>query len=88
MAAGSRLLIGRDLIRALRDKGRIVDDQYEGAVQHNLGRAQAIREYKFPTVEFAKPHHRRTRRSGTRTSPKSSCVSTTRGRDLDKLTSF
>ena len=53
---GRRLpfVIGRDLIRALRDKGRIVDDQYEGAVQHNLGRAQAIREYKFPTVEIRK----------------------------------
>jgi hypothetical protein len=46
--------IGRDLVKALRDKGRMVDDQYESAVQHNLGRAQAIREFKFPTVEIRK----------------------------------
>jgi uncharacterized protein DUF262 len=51
--------IRRDLLAALRQKGRAVDDTYEYAVEWNLGRAQAIREYKFPTVEI------RSKTSGT-----------------------
>jgi hypothetical protein len=53
---GKRLTsqIRRDLINALRDKGRIVDDAYEDAVDRNLGRAQAIADYRFPTVDIRK----------------------------------
>ena len=51
--------IRRDLINALRDKGRAVDDNYENAVDHNLGRAQAITEYRFPTVDVRKTATRR-----------------------------
>jgi hypothetical protein len=46
--------IRRDLINSLRDKGRTVDDKYEGAVEHNLGRAHAIPNYQFPTVDIRK----------------------------------
>jgi hypothetical protein len=46
--------IKRDLIKALRDKGRVVDTAYEDAVERNLGRAQAISDYRFPTVEIRK----------------------------------
>src|SRR4029079_11650242 len=51
---GKRLLgqIRRDLINTLRDKGRVVDDAYEDAVDRNLGRAQAIADYRFPTVDI------------------------------------
>jgi hypothetical protein len=53
---GKRLTsqIRRDLVNALRDKGRIVDDTYEDAVDRNLGRAQAIADYRFPTVDIRK----------------------------------
>jgi hypothetical protein len=53
---GRRLLgqIRRDLISALRDKGRTVDEKYENAVESNLGRAQAIIDYRFPTVDIRK----------------------------------
>jgi hypothetical protein len=44
----------RDLINALRDKGRVVDDKYEDAVDNNLGRAHAIGDYRFPTVDIRK----------------------------------
>ena len=44
----------RDLINALRDKGRVVDDKYEDAVDRNLGRAHAISDYRFPTVDIRK----------------------------------
>ncbi|MDQ3347742.1 MAG: DUF262 domain-containing protein [Acidobacteriota bacterium] len=44
----------RDLINALRDKGRAVDDKYEDAVDRNLGRAHAISDYRFPTVDIRK----------------------------------
>jgi hypothetical protein len=51
--------IRRDLINALRDKGRAVDDKYENAVDHNLGRAQAITDYRFPTIDIRKTATRR-----------------------------
>src|ERR1700687_4000831 len=44
----------RDLINALRDKGRAGDDKYEDAVDRNLGRAHAISDYRFPTVDIRK----------------------------------
>ena len=46
--------IRRDLINALRDKGRAVDDKYEDAVDRNLDRAHAISDYRFPTVDIRK----------------------------------
>ncbi len=46
--------IRRDLINALRDKGRAVDDKYEDAVDRNLDRAHAIIDYRFPTVDIRK----------------------------------
>jgi Mrr N-terminal domain/Protein of unknown function DUF262 len=46
--------IRRDLINDLRDKGRAVDDKYEDAVDNNLGRAHAIGDYRFPTVDIRK----------------------------------
>jgi len=46
--------IRRDLMNALRDKGRAVDDKYENAVDSNLGRAHAISDYRFPTVDIRK----------------------------------
>jgi hypothetical protein len=46
--------IRRDLINALRDKGRAIDDKYEDAVDRNLGRAHAITDYRFPTVDIRK----------------------------------
>jgi hypothetical protein len=44
--------IRRDLINALRDKGRAVDDTYEDAMERNLDRVHAISEYRFPTVDI------------------------------------
>jgi hypothetical protein len=46
--------IRRDLIKSLSERGRLVDDEYEEAVDTNLARAQAIRDYRFPTVEIRK----------------------------------
>ena len=46
--------IRQDLVNALRDKGRAVDDKYEDAVEHNLDRAHAITDYRFPTVDIRK----------------------------------
>jgi hypothetical protein len=46
--------IGRDLIAALRDKGRPVDDTYENAVLENLDRARGIGDYRFPVVDIRK----------------------------------
>jgi hypothetical protein len=53
---GRRLIgqIRRDLIKALRDKGRPVNDEYENAVESNLGRAHAMIDYRFPTVDIRK----------------------------------
>ena len=39
---------------ALRDKGRVVDDKYEDAVELNLERAHSISDYRFPTVDIRK----------------------------------
>ena len=46
--------IRRDLMNALRDKGRVVDEKYEDAVDRNLDRAHAITDYRFPTVDIRK----------------------------------
>ena len=46
--------IRRDLLNALRDKGRIVDETYEDAVERNLDRAHSIADYRFPTVDIRK----------------------------------
>jgi hypothetical protein len=46
--------IRRDLVKALRDKGRAVDEKYEDAVERNLDRAHAIGDYRFPTVHIRK----------------------------------
>lgn len=46
--------IRRDLMNALRDKGRVVDEKYEDAVERNLDRAHAITDYRFPTVDIRK----------------------------------
>lgn len=43
-----------DLMNALRDKGRAVDDKYEAAVEHNLEGADNISDYRFPTVDIRK----------------------------------
>jgi hypothetical protein len=44
----------RDLMNALRDKGRPVDEKYEDAVERNLDRAHSIADYRFPTVDIRK----------------------------------
>ena len=44
----------RDIINALRDKGRPVDEKYEDAVERNLDRAHSIADYRFPTVDIRK----------------------------------
>ena len=41
-------------MNALRDKGRVVDEKYEDAVERNLDRAHAITDYRFPTVDIRK----------------------------------
>lgn len=46
--------IRRDLMNALRDKGRAVDERYEDAVERNLDRAHAIGDYRLPTVDIRK----------------------------------
>jgi hypothetical protein len=46
--------IRRDLMNALRDKGRVVDEKYEDAVERNLDRAHAISDYRFPTIDIRK----------------------------------
>ncbi len=50
----SKPQIKRDLKAALEDKGRVVDQEYQDAVEHNLDRAYTINEYVFPTVEIRK----------------------------------
>jgi hypothetical protein len=44
--------IRRDLMNALRDKGRVISEEYEDAVERNLDRAHAISDYRFPTVDI------------------------------------
>ncbi len=46
--------IRKDLMNELRDKGRVVDEEYENAMDHNLDRAHAIGDYRFPTVDIRK----------------------------------
>jgi hypothetical protein len=46
--------IRRDLLKSLEEKGRVVDESYAEAVDQNLDRAQAIRDYRFPTVDIRK----------------------------------
>jgi len=46
--------IRRDLITALGDSGRVVDEKYEDAAERNLDRAHAISDYRFPTVDIRK----------------------------------
>ena len=46
----TKLQIRKDLMNALRDKGRVVDEDYQEAAEHNLERAHAISNYQFPTV--------------------------------------
>jgi hypothetical protein len=46
--------IRRDLMNGLRDKGRVVDEKYEDAVERNLDRAHSISDYRFPTVDIRK----------------------------------
>ena len=44
--------IKRDLFKRLREKGRMVDSRYEDAVDQNLGRAHAISDFRFPTLDI------------------------------------
>lgn len=46
--------IRRDLLDALRDRGRVIDVSYEEAAERNLDRASSMNEYRFPTVEIRK----------------------------------
>jgi hypothetical protein len=50
----ARHQIRKDLMNGLRDKGRVVDDKYEEAVELNLERAHALSDYRFPTVDIRK----------------------------------
>ncbi|WP_394833747.1 DUF262 domain-containing protein [Pendulispora rubella] len=44
----------KELLASLREKGRLVDEAYENAVEENLDRAHAISEYNFPVVNIQK----------------------------------
>lgn len=44
--------VRRELINNLRDKGRVVDEAYEDAVERNLEIVRAIQNYRFPTIEI------------------------------------
>jgi hypothetical protein len=44
--------IRRELMDALRARGRVVDDCYEDAVEQNLDRASSIADYQIPTVDI------------------------------------
>jgi hypothetical protein len=46
--------IRRDLISALQDKGRAINEKYQDAMERNLDRAHAISDYRFPTVDIRK----------------------------------
>jgi hypothetical protein len=48
----SKPQIRRDLMKALRERGRDVDERYEEAVEFNLDRAGSIADYRFPTVDI------------------------------------
>jgi hypothetical protein len=44
--------ISRDLMNALRERDRLVDERYEEAVERNLESARSIADYRFPTVDI------------------------------------
>lgn len=46
--------IRKDILKALEERGRIIDDAYRDATDMNLDRAQGIVNYRFPTVEIRK----------------------------------
>jgi hypothetical protein len=46
--------IRKDMLKALEERGRIIDDAYRDAMDMNLDRAQGITNYRFPTVEIRK----------------------------------
>jgi hypothetical protein len=48
----SKPQLRRDLMNGLREKGRVVDERYEEAVEFNLDRAGSIADYRFPTVDI------------------------------------
>lgn len=50
MGAKGPFQIRRELLNRLGDSGKVVSPQYEEAVEHNLARAHAIGDYRFPTV--------------------------------------
>lgn len=45
-------LIRRELVNTLRDGGRVVDQNYEDAVEANLETARGMSDYRFPTIEI------------------------------------
>jgi hypothetical protein len=46
--------IRRDLMTALQDRGRAVDEDYQDAMERNLDRAHSISDYRFPTIDIRK----------------------------------
>lgn len=46
--------IRKQMLAALRGKGREIDVDYENAVEHNLERLKALDEFEFPVVEIRK----------------------------------
>jgi hypothetical protein len=50
----TRRQIRTELLNALQDRGRVVDDKYAEAVEVNLERVHALSDYKFPTVDIRK----------------------------------
>ncbi len=44
--------IRKELINKLRDSGRVVDEKYEDAVEHNLEIARSLPNYRFPTIDI------------------------------------
>ena len=77
--------IRRDLMNALRDKGRAVDEKYEDAMERNLDRAHSISDYRFPTMTSARLRQRRRRRLRKKMWPKFLSASTTRGTRLGQV---
>ena len=65
--------IRRDLMNALRNKARVINDDYEDAVERNLDRAHSIADHRFPTVDIRKTAA--TGEASERMWPKSSCAS-------------
>ena len=46
--------IRKEMMKALKEKGRVISDDYEDAVERNLDRAHSISDYRFPTVDIRK----------------------------------